>query len=243
MIARSFLLLVGLTLGATGGYYYTHTTMQREMIAQKGEMSDELSHALMQEKIKLTAMQGKLDAAEAQLVIDKATIGEYAAQVKKLQDELSRTSEQLSFYDQLVPAGPQGAVSIRGFDAILEGQRVRVKVLLSRQAQAGTVFKGELKFSAAGTLNGKEATVDLIPDTVEHASSDSDSLPDVNGLKKLSPAPILELDFETIQRIQGLLTVPEGFVPKKITMSVLEGKNVRTTRTIDLSPDLRGMVK
>lgn len=236
MIARGFLFLVGVTLGASGGYYYTHNMMQREMLSQKSELSDELSHALMQEKIKLTALQSRLDTSEAQLTIDKATIAEYGSQVKKLQDDLSRTSEQLSFYDQLVPAGPQGAISVRGFDAVVEGRRVRFKVLVSRQAQAGTVFKGELKFTATGMLKGKEATVDLIPDTVEHASTGSDSIPPVTDLKKIPPAPILELNFETIQRIQGLLMFPEGFVPHKITMRVLEGKTVRVSRTSELSP-------
>lgn len=236
MIARAFLFLVGVTLGGSGAYYYTHNMMQREMLGQKTEQSEQLSHALMQEKIKLTALQSRLDFSDTQLTIDKATISEYEKQVRKLQDDLARTSEQLSFYDQLVPAGPQGAVSVRGFDAVLEGQRVRFKVLVSRQAQAGTVFKGELKFIATGTLNGKDATVDLIPDTVEHASTGSDSIPSVTDLKKIPPAPILELDFETIQRIQGLLMFPEGFVPKTITMRVLEGKTVRVSRSAELTP-------
>ncbi len=236
MIARVFLFLVGAGLGGGAGYYYTHNMMQREMLGQKTEMSEQLSHALLQEKIKLSAVQSRLDTSEAQLSIDKATITEYQNQVKKLQDDLARTSEQLSFYDELVPAGPQGAVSVRGFDAVLEGQRIRFKVLVSRQAAAGTVFKGELSFTATGTLNGEDTTVDLTPDTVEHASTGSDSIPSVTDLKKIPPAPILKLDFETIQRIQGLLMFPEGFVPHKITMRVLEGKTVRASRSAELTP-------
>jgi len=236
MFARGFLFLVGVTMGGSAAYYYTHNMMQREMFSQKSELAEQLSHALMQEKIKLTELQSRLDISETQMTMDRATIAEYESQVKKLQDDLSRTSEQLSFYDELVPAGPQGAISVRGFDAVVEGRRVRFKVLVSRQAQAGTVFKGELKFTATGTLNGEAATVDLIPDTVEHASTGSDSIPAVTDLKKQAPAPILKLDFETIQRIQGLLMFPEGFVPKKITMRVLEGKTVRASRTAELSP-------
>ncbi len=235
MIARTFLFLVGVGLGGGAAYYYTHNMMQREMLSQKTELSEQLSHTLLQEKIKLTALQSRLDTSEAQLSIEKATIAEYEKQVKKLQDDLSRTSEQLSFYDELVPAGPQGAVSVRGFDALLEGQRVRFKVLVSRQAAAGTVFKGELKLTASGLLKGEETTVDLVPDTIEHASTGSDSIPSVTDLKKIPPAPILKLDFETIQRIQGLLMFPEGFVPQKITMRVLEGNTVRVSRTTELS--------
>jgi hypothetical protein len=45
---------------------------------------------------------------------------------------------------------------------------------------------------------------------------------------------LLALQFDQYQRSQGILAIPEGFVPESVTVSVLEGETVRATRSVKL---------
>ncbi|CFO06121.1 integral membrane protein [Bordetella pertussis] len=47
-------------------------------------------------------------------------------------------------------------------------------------------------------------------------------------------ASLLALQFDQYQRSQGLLDLPDGFVPETVTVSVLEDTTVRATRTVKL---------
>ena len=47
-------------------------------------------------------------------------------------------------------------------------------------------------------------------------------------------AASLALQFDQYQRSQGVLAVPEGFVPESVTISVLEGDVVRASRSVKL---------
>lgn len=228
MSARLFLLGLGIALGSTGSYYVTQGLMQREHMLVENEQVKLLAEQVQERELQVQKLQIELDAAHAQLVIDKGTITEFTRQVAKLQDDLSRNTEELLRYESLMPSKSNTAVTIREFDAVKEGERIRFKVLLTRTQSKPAVFKGRLHFEAKGKANGKATTIVLKPET----NGDSDGK---NGNPKAGNSnPGLNLEFKKIERSQGLLVIPAGFVAESITIKVLEGSKVRVTRDIKL---------
>jgi len=141
------------------------------------------------------------------------------------QAELGRARDQLAFFDELLPPGPDGAVSIRAFQIEQQGATLRYRILLMRNAPEGSTFDGEIQFEATGTLNGRTAKMPLLPvqSGVVPPGSETDTV-----------AGRLALNFDQFQRRSGLLSVPVGFVPKSVVLNVLEGKIVRVSRKAEL---------
>lgn len=228
MAARIFLLAVGIVVGATGSYYITQNVVQRKMLGIENEQLTLLADKVKQGELQIQSLQGKLDAANAQMVIDKSAIVEFNRQVSKLQDEISRSTEELLRYEQLIPSKSNMHVSVREFDAVKEGARIRYKVLLTRTQKQPAVFSGRLHFEAKGKMNGKATTVVLKPEPVDKSAE--------NGTPATEKAGngALNLKFSRIELAQGLLVIPDGFIPESVTLKVVEGKNTRVTRTLKL---------
>ena len=228
MAARIFLLAVGIAIGATSSYYITQNVVQRKMLGIENEKIALLTDKANQGELQIQSLQGKLDAANAQMVVDKSTIVEFNRQVSKLQDELSRSTEELLRYEQLIPSKSNIHVTVREFDAIKEGERIRYKVMLTRTQKRPAVFNGRLHFEAKGKMNGKATTVVLKPEPATKAEGNSKPSTEKAG------NGALDLKFSKIELAQGLLVIPDGFIPESITLKVVEGKNTRVTRTLKL---------
>lgn len=230
MPARIFLLTVGIALGATSSYYITQNVVQRKMLGVENEQLTLLSDKVKQGEVQIQTLQGKLDAANAQMVIDKSTIDEFNRQVTKLQDEISRRTEELLRYEQLIPSKSNIHVTLREFDAIQEGARIRYKVMLTRTQKTPATFNGRLHFEVKGKMDGKTTTVVLKPESAAKAEGNGKS-----STEKADNAA-LNLKFNRIELAQGLLVIPDGFEPESVTLKVVEGKNTRVTRTLKLKP-------
>src|SRR5690606_27485944 len=121
--------------------------------------------------------------------------------------------------------GPEGAVTIRGAEVQRQGQGLKYRVLLMRSGRGDTPFTGMLQFQATGVLKGETVSVDLEPMQVK---SDAPAAPNAAGSGSLA------LHFDQYQRSEGVLQVPDGFVPEIVTISVLEGNTVRASRNVEL---------
>ena len=71
------------------------------------------------------------------------------------------------------------------------------------------------------------------PQLVEAATPAAVSADPANGSNG-NGGNLLAVHFDHFQRSQGVLALPEGFVPESVTISVLEGSNVRATREVRL---------
>lgn len=224
-----FILLLGLALGSGGGYFYA----QRSVAPAGGAVltSQELAaqdEALRQAAVQLRFVRGQLDTADGELVIERSARQELETQLRAVQTELGRVRDRLAFYEQLLPPGPEGSVDIRGVEIDRDGSGLRYRVLLMRSGRIGTPFVGTLRFQATGTLKGETTKINLLPLQVK---SDSATLPIIGDAATASP---LALQFDQYQRSQGVLAIPEGFVPENITVSVLEGETIRASRSVKL---------
>ncbi|ADP14022.1 hypothetical protein AXYL_00664 [Achromobacter xylosoxidans A8] len=223
-------LLIGVLLGGSASFFYARKLYRPQdavvISARQAEVQEE---AMRQQSTQLRYTQGQLDTADGELVIERAARQELETQLRTVQAEVGRVRDQLAFYEQLLPPGPEGSVDIRGVEIDRSGGGLRYKVLLMRSGRNGSApFSGALRFQATGVLKGETVKVDLAPMQVK-AESGSVAIPGDNV--QTSP---LALQFDQYQRSQGILALPEGFVPESVTVSVLEGDTVRASRSVKL---------
>lgn len=199
-------LVLGVALGGVGARYWFQGEATRQFNAMKSSLQNELVNA----RAEAAASQAHNDALSGSLLVEESTRKGLESTLQAAQKELGQAREQLAFYEQLFPPGKQGAVSIRGLEARRQGVSLQYRALFMRNANNAPTFEGVLQFVVQGQVEGKPLTVTL------------DSSP--------------ELEFDAFQRSGGVLSLPEGFEPGKLTLNVLEGRAVRASRTVDVAP-------
>lgn len=224
------MLLVGVLVGGVAGFFHARQLYRPQdavvISVQQAEAQDE---AMRQQATQLRYIRGQLDKADGELVIERSARQELETQLHAAQAELGRVRDQLAFYEQLLPPGPEGSVDIRSMQIDREGGGLRYKVLLMRSGRnGGAPFAGALRFQATGVLKGETVTVDLAPLQVKAEAGP------VTATGENLTAASLALQFDQYQRSQGILAVPDGFVPESVTVSVLEGETVRASRSVKL---------
>ncbi len=224
------MLLLGVLVGGIAGFFHARQLYRPQdavvISVQQAEAQDE---AMRQQATQLRYIRGQLDKADGELVIERSARQELETQLHAAQAELGRVRDQLAFYEQLLPPGPEGSVDIRSMQIDREGGGLRYKVLLMRSGRnGGTPFAGALRFQATGVLKGETVTVDLAPMQVKAEAGP------VTATGENLTAASLALQFDQYQRSQGILAVPDGFVPESVTVSVLEGETVRASRSVKL---------
>ncbi|WP_459616879.1 DUF6776 family protein [Bordetella sp. 2513F-2] len=218
-------LCAGLALGAGAGYRYARQPGAAAVVLPS-EQASARQEAVQQREAELRYLRSQLDTADGELSVERAARTELEAQLRAAQAESGRLRDQLAFYEQLLPPGPEGSVDLRAVEVQHAGAGLRYKILLMRSGRSEQPFSGALRFEAAGVLKGETVSVELAPLQVRPEGEGSAAAVD-----PAAPAP-LPLQFEQYQRSEGMLALPEGFVPEAVTVSVLEGATVRAARTV-----------
>ncbi|MGB6102937.1 MAG: DUF6776 family protein [Pusillimonas sp.] len=223
-------LLAGLALGAVGARYW----FQSEASAQYNAMKQGMQAELDTSRSELAAARAQADALAGQLVVEESTRKGLEASLQALQSELGQTRDQLAFYDQLLPPGPKGAISIRALEVERLGPTLQFRALLMRNAQDDSPFSGRMQFVASGKQDdGQEAKITLKAVMAPGASeTESDA-----ARESAVDTGEFALNFDEFQRAGGLLGIPPGFTPQAVTLNVLEGNTVRVSHTVNLSAD------
>ncbi len=159
MLQILLVLVVGLVIG--GEFMYV-AQRDREGETAAPEAMQAMQAQLDQRAGDLQFVRRQLDVAEGELAVERSMRENLTKQVGSQLDELGTLRDRLSFYEQLLPPGPGGVVSVRGleFDRTAEGLRYRV--LLMRSARSGSPpFMGSLQFVAEGTQDGHPKTLVL----------------------------------------------------------------------------------
>lgn len=189
-----------------------------------------------QNEVDLAAQRARLEEAttlaaalEGRLMVEESTRRGLETTLGTLQGELGRARDTLAFYEQLIPPGPDGAVSIRALDIERVGPHLQYRALLMRSGRNEKPFEGELQFIATGRMGEQEVNMPLEPAVISSPDPSSESAQAPQGTA-------LAVSFSEFQRSSGLLGLPEGFEPESITVNVLEGRKVRVSRSIKLAP-------
>lgn len=170
---------------------------------------------------KLTAERDRfsttVNAAESQINIERAAQRQMAVQVKTLETENARLKEDLAFFESLLPneTGPLG-ISIRRLkaDLVTPGQ-LRYRLLIMQGGKGDREFIGNLQLAVTVQQAGKSAMI-IFP---EATSTDLDKF---------------KLSFKHYQRVEGMLSLPEGTLIKMVQARVLEKGQIRAQQSANL---------
>lgn len=176
---------------------------------------------------KLTQSQADLGAQHSQTSVQDGTQRALQDKIAELQKTLGSTQDQLSFYEQLLPPGPAGAVTVRAFDIQPKGDFLQYRVLLTRSVvEPAEAFKGRLRFMATGLQDGTTVKVELSPPEVRQSDA---------GKRTGAANDSLALSFDQYQRSVGVLQRVPGLTIQSVRVDVLEGDTVRASRDVDVA--------
>jgi hypothetical protein len=174
--------------------------------------------ALEEENDQLRVERDKLattvNAAESQLNMERAAQRQLVTQLKALEVENTKLKEDLAFFDSLLPAavGVQG-ISIRRLTAdLIAPNQLRYRILVMQSAKAKQDFVGELQLMVAVLREGDSAII-VFPDEETRGTNN------------------FKLAFRHYQRIEGVLTLPEGVSTKSVQARILERGQIRTQQS------------
>lgn len=227
--------MLGLAGGALGGYFYAqqsaHTVPNVVVTSEQLAAQDT---AMRQSQAENRFLRAQLDTADGEIAVERAARQELEVQLRAAQEELGRVRDRLAFFEQLLPPGPEGAVDIRGAEVHRDGHSLKYRILLMRSGRSETPFIGSLRFQATGILKGELVTIDLAPLQLKPDPEGDPVETPAGGEASTANGP-LSLQFDQYRRSEGVLELPEGFVPESVVVSVLEGSTVRASRTIKLA--------
>lgn len=219
-LAQGLLLLVVFVAGALAMHVGMHSG-DREHMQMLTAQVDGLQADLAQSRAQVAELRSQnqvLDGAQNAL----------QGKVSELQQELGHTRDQLAFYEQLIPPGPAGAVAVRAFDLQPEGDFLRYRVLLTRNAAPGAEpFNGRMRFVANGQQDGKTVKIELTPPVVPSTAGQASPAAPASGP--------LALVFEQFQRSTGVLQGVPDLAIQSVRLEILEGDTVRATQDVTLS--------
>lgn len=214
-VAVVLALLLGLALGAGALQWHHASGAQQQALERQAQEA-----MLATLKKQLAGVQAAADALAGELVVERSTIEGLQAALAQTQASLGQSRDALAFYEQLIPPGPKGSLSIRAFSLQPGGSSLRYRVLLSRNAASGRPFAGRLQFIAHGSVKGRAVSQELTAAVV----------PDGEASRAL------DLEFHQFQRQEGLLGMPEHFFPERVVLNVLEGDTVRASTEVIIEP-------
>jgi hypothetical protein len=158
-----------------------------------------------------------VNAAESKLNIERSAQKQLAAQVKVLESENMRLKEDLAFFDSLLPNATGAAgIAIRRLkiDQITPNQ-LRYRLLIMQGGKGEQLFVGSLQLAVTTVQGGKSVMINFPEATVLEQEK-------------------FKLSFRYYQRVEGLLTLPEGTTIKLVQARVLEKGQVRAQQSANL---------
>lgn len=180
---------------------------------QVAELKDEL------EKLRAERDQYSttVNSAESQLNIEKAAQKQLVTQVKTLESENTKLKEDLAFFESLLPADTRSlGVSIRRLKAeIVAPNQLRYRLLIMQGGKGVKDFSGNLQLVVTVIQGGKSAMM-IFPDG------------------KMNDGDKFKLAFKHYQRVEGVLTLPDGVIMKAVQARVFQNGQIRTQQATTL---------
>lgn len=195
---------------ASHGWTAGDSNNAREQLSQyKKEIE-----ALTLERDQLSA---SANAAESKLNIERSAQTQLATQVKTLMAENTRLKEDLAFFESLLPnaTGPQGITIRRLKVDLLAPNQLRYRLLVMQGGTANQHFVGNLQLVVTALQDGKDAMM---------------TFPEGNPAEQAK----FKLGFRHYQRVEGVLTLPEGSAAKLVQARVLEKGQIRAQVSANL---------
>lgn len=204
---RRFVLLVVvalLVLLVTAWAAYSYGYKRAQVGAAPKEIVDELNRKLELLEASRAEVRRKLVMAERISKVDREAIKVVNDQLRQFQEERSTMEEELAFLRGIVsPGKAKEGLRIQNFrlEKDLEAGVFRYKFSVSQALKASITVLGRIHISVQGLQAGKKQTLSL--KTMDKSGAAS-----------------LKMRFRYFQPVEGLLKLPDGFVPEMLTVQV-----------------------
>ena len=159
--------------------------------------------------------QTTVNAAESQLNIERSVQSQLNRQIKTLESENIKLKDDLAFFESLLPTntGAEG-ITIRRFKVgMAEQGQLRYRLLLMQGGKLAPDFSGNYQLILTVVQEGKSAIM---------------TFPKSDATDKF------KLSFKHYQRVEGVLTLPEGATVKSVQIKVLERGAMRAQQSANL---------
>lgn len=155
-------------------------------------------------------LSSTVNAAESKLNIERATQKQMASQVRALEAENTRLKEDLAFFESLLPnaTGAQGVAIRRLKVDLVPPNQLRYRLLVMQGGKGDQQFVGNVQLVVTVLRDGKNAMM---------------TFPEGN----LAEQNKFKLGFRHYQRVEGVLTLPEGAQVQVVQARVLEKGQIR----------------
>jgi len=169
---------------------------------------------LMTERDKL---QLEANTIESKLNIDHSMQKELTEQVKTLTAENQKLKDDLAFFEGLMPSGTgMDGITVQNLKVELQAPgQLRYRALVMQGVKSTKDFEGELQFFVSLVQAGKPVTMQF-PDP------------------KSGDAGKLKLSFKHYQRLEGVITLPDGATAKNVQVKVLDRGVIRAQQAVNL---------
>jgi hypothetical protein len=176
----------------------------------KAELS-QLRIEVAQLRAEREGAQSITNTAASLLRTEKAAQDTLAQQLKKVEAENMALKADLGFFERLLPAGSNGGLSVRAFQAQAQAPgQVKFQALVMQIGKTLPEFVGRYEISLTGSLDGKPWV-----------------LPQAGGTRLLQVKQSL--------RLEGVIDYPERAVVKSLQIKVTDGQgNARATQVAKL---------
>jgi hypothetical protein len=214
-LERSIWLVAALLTGAAIAVFATKMQAGVAVFEQKvpGDSQEKLD-SLRSERDRLSAT---VNAAESQLTIERSAQKQLVMQVKSLTSDNVKLKEDLAFFESLLPTdGAAQGVSIRRLKAeAVAPNQLRYQLLIMQGGKVSGQFTGNVQLAVSVVQAGKNVMLNF-PDS------------SAGGTDKF------KLAFKYYQRLEGILTLPDGVSMKSLQARILNNGQVRTQLSTNL---------
>lgn len=159
------------------------------------------------------ALQDRIAVLERTSQIDREASLQIVETLKSLQDSTLDLREELSFYQDIVGSTARGTgltvQSMRLRQETEEQSRYRFKLVLTSNARGDTVYEGVVEISVSGQHDGVARRLHLA---------------ELSGDPEAKPA----FRFSHFQRLEGVLVLPAGFTPQRLSLEISVQSNPKS---------------
>ncbi|MBS1169600.1 MAG: hypothetical protein H6R01_518 [Burkholderiaceae bacterium] len=157
------------------------------------------------------------DSTETRQTIDRVAQSQLSEQIKALEAENARLKEDLAYFDSLLPAntGTQGVTIQRLSLESSPPNQLRFRLLVMQGGSGKQRFSGELQLVVTAEQGGQSISL-------------------VYPKDRAADADKYKIGFRHYQRLEGVLTLPEGVVVKNVEARVMERGQVRAQKSAGL---------
>jgi len=203
---RSFVGVVLLTVAAAVSVYLHQQHSARSLRTELHSVTT--AHRQLQEDTRILAekneeLRRKLTVLTREQQVERIAYGRIGEQLRKLQSTVLSLREEVAFYRGIVGSDREKGIQVHSLVVDPDGREggYRYQLVLTRGGKSDKVAEGSVSLSVSGEHEGKSRRLSFR----DLSAPNSDAL---------------EFSFKYFQRLQGHVTLPAGFVPRRVYVRV-----------------------